>query len=213
MICKPYQHKTPPQSRGGVLEIRRNMEHPERKANRLKGYDYGSVGAYFITICTKNGDPLFWNENTEAMIRACLLSYQPVGAMATRDSTRDGSYVMKQSEMDRIRPFLSAEGKIVDRAIQDISLRYQNVTVDHCVIMPNHVHLLLQLTKVQNDSSVKSVSGIVGQTKRRISKEIGKTVWQKSFHDHIVRDEADLQRIWTYIENNPANWESDCFYR
>ena len=170
------------------------MEHPERKANRLKGYDYGSVGAYFITICTKDGDPLFWNENTEAIIRACLLSYQPVGA-------------------DRIRPFLSAEGKIVDRAIQDISLRYQNVTVDHCVIMPNHVHLLLQLTKVQNDSSVKSVSGIVGQTKRRISKEIGKTVWQKSFHDHIVRDKADWQRIWTYIENNPANWESDCFYR
>lgn len=170
------------------------MEHPERKPNRLKGYDYRSVGAYFITVCTKDGDSLFWNEDTEALIRASLLSYQPVGA-------------------DRIRPFLSEEGKIVDRAIQDISLRYPNVAVDHYVIMPNHVHILLQLTEMNDNWSAKTVSGIVGQTKRRISKEIGKVVWQKSFYDHIVRDEEDWKRIWMYIDNNPANWESDCFYR
>ena len=171
-----------------------NMEHPERIPNRLKGYDYGSVGAYFITVCTKDGNPLFWNENTEAMIRVCLLSYRPVGA-------------------DRIRPFLSTEGKIVDRAIQDISLRYQNVLMDHYVIMPNHVHILLRLMKAEPGIPVKTVSDIVGQTKRRVSKELGKAIWQKSFHDHIVRDEEDWKRIWTYIDNNPANWEIDCFYR
>ncbi|MBR4905390.1 MAG: transposase [Clostridia bacterium] len=170
------------------------MDYPKRKPNRLTGYDYSTTGAYFVTLCTKNNEMLFWNDETEKTVRSCILTHQPVGA-------------------DRIRPFLSTEGKIVDRAIQDIPFRYQNVTLDHYVIMPNHIHLLLQLTESQNDSSARSVSGIVGQTKRRVSKEIGSSVWQKSFHDHIVRDEADWQRIWTYIENNPANWESDCFYR
>ena len=165
------------------------MEHPKRKPNRLKTFDYGSAGAYFITVCTKDGDPLFWNEDTEAMIRTCLLSYQPVGA-------------------NRIRSFLSEAGQIVDRAIQDISLRYQNVKVDHYVIMPNHIHILLRIC----ETSERSVSDIIGQTKRRISKELSKSMWQKSFYDHIVRDEEDWRRIWTYIENNPAHWEQDCFY-
>ncbi len=147
----------PARSRGGVLEIKGNMEYPKRKENRLQGYDYGSAGAYFITVCTSDGDPLFWREEAEAMIRARILSYQPVGA-------------------DRIRPFLSAEGRIVDRAIQDISVRYHNVTVDHYAIMPNHVHLLLRLTEKQDKPSVKTVSDIVGQTKRRVSKEIGKAI-------------------------------------
>ena len=34
---------------------------PERKPNRLKNYDYSSVGTYFITICTKNKEKIFWD--------------------------------------------------------------------------------------------------------------------------------------------------------
>ncbi len=44
-----------------------NMELPERKANRLKNYDYNTPGAYFITVCTKDRKNLFW-ENVGATI-------------------------------------------------------------------------------------------------------------------------------------------------
>ena len=41
---------------------------------------------------------------------------------------------------------------------------------------------------------------------------IGHTIWQKSFHDHIIRRESDYEMIWEYIDTNPAQWETDCFY-
>jgi REP element-mobilizing transposase RayT len=184
------------------------MEHPKRKQNRLKTFDYHACGAYFITICTHDRAPLFWSADAETAIRSRMDAFQPVGAMAMRDLTRNGTSATKRSEVDRIRPFLSEKGKIVDRAISDIPVRYPKTVLDHYVIMPNHIHILLRIC----ETSGRSVSDIIGQTKRRISKELGKSIWQKSFYDHIVRDEEDWRRIWTYIENNPAHWEQDCFY-
>ena len=50
-----------------------------------------------------------------------------------------------------------------------------------------------------------------------VSKRVHRThpdmkVWQRSFHDHIIRDEQDYILIWEYIDNNPVKWEEDCFY-
>ena len=39
-----------------------------------------------------------------------------------------------------------------------------------------------------------------------------KTVWQRGYHDHIIRSEADYLRIWDYIDTNPAKWREDCYY-
>jgi REP element-mobilizing transposase RayT len=48
--------------------------------------------------------------------------------------------------------------------------------------------------------------------KRFTNKEVGFSFWQRSFHDHIIRGERDYYRIAEYIENNPRNWQDDCFY-
>jgi REP element-mobilizing transposase RayT len=48
--------------------------------------------------------------------------------------------------------------------------------------------------------------------KRAVSLRIGFSPWQKSFHDHIIRNETDYDRIAEYIENNPATWRNDCFF-
>lgn len=58
---------------------------------------------------------------------------------------------------------------------------------------------------------------MIGYLKMRVSKEIHRThpeqvVWQRSFHDHIVRSEQDYLRIQQYIDANPAKWKQDCFY-
>ena len=41
---------------------------------------------------------------------------------------------------------------------------------------------------------------------------MGANIFQRSYHDHVIRDEADYLRIWQYIDTNPAKWEEDCFY-
>ena len=78
------------------------------------------------------------------------------------------------------------------------------IHVDHYVIMPNHVHLLLRITPDGRRVAAPTVSSVVNQFKGAVSKAAGFSCWQKSFHDHIIRDEADFRRIWEYIDANPG---------
>ena len=71
--------------------------------------------------------------------------------------------------------------------------------------MPDHIHLLLQINTNKNGRPMvaPTVDRIIKQTKGYITKQIGFSIWQKSFYDHIVRGNNDYKEIWEYIENNP----------
>ena len=56
------------------------------------------------------------------------------------------------------------------------------------------------------------MSRIIQQFKGKITKEVGFSIWQKSFYDHIIRDETDYLRIWDYIEYNPDKWTEDQYF-
>ena len=160
------------------------MDLPKRKPNRLPDFDYNTPGAYFITICTKGHRCLFWNI---------------VGASIARPQ-------MSQ---------LSAWGKVVDKAIREMPAHYPAISVDHYAVMPNHIHLLLQ---IQTDSNGRpmvapTISTVVQQFKGVVTKQIGQSVWQKLFYDHVIRNQQDYDEIWKYIDNNPAKWKEDCFYK
>lgn len=102
---------------------------------------------------------------------------------------------------------LTEQGFCVKNAIETIEHAYPCVFLDHYTIMPNHIHLLLTL----NDSET-SVSSIINQTKGKITRQLGYSVFQKSFHDHIIRTPAEFERVWDYIENNPRKWNEDMYY-
>ena len=164
-------------------------ELPRRKPNRLNGYDYSQNGAYFVTICTRDRKNLFWREN--------------VGADSIRPKTP-------------VSELLSEYGSIVERAILAIPEHYSGVAVDQYVIMPNHIHLILRISEPDSGCgrilSAPTLSIVVGQMKRHTAKQIGHPVWQKSFYDHVIRNETDYREIWDYIENNPRKWAEDRFY-
>ncbi len=103
---------------------------------------------------------------------------------------------------------LSPWGSIVEHTIREIPVRYPSVKLQQFVVMPNHIHLLLLL-----EDGSPSISTIINQMKGAATKRIGRSVWQKLFHDHIVRDEHEFLEIWQYIATNPARWLDDCFYR
>ena len=103
---------------------------------------------------------------------------------------------------------LSWVGRIVEESIKEIPKRYPAVTVDCYVIMPDHIHLLLQInTDCDGRPMVApTVSRIVQQMKGAASKRAGCSLWQKGFYDHVVRGLSDYREIWEYIENNPNRW-------
>ena len=165
-------------------------ELPVRKPNRLKGYNYSRKGTYFITICAKDRSELFG---------------YVVGAVVNRPR-----YV----ELTEI-------GHCIEREIHIMQNIRKNVTIDQYVIMPNHVHMILSITKYSgrlttDDSgrltTAPTVSEIIRLWKRAVSKQLGFSPWQKSFHDHIIRNDIEYKNISDYIENNPQKWEDECFY-
>lgn len=109
---------------------------------------------------------------------------------------------------------LTQYGKTVDFYIKVIPDHYPAISVDHYVIMPNHIHLLLQINSDNNGRSLiaPTISRVVRLLKGTVSKKIGFPIWQKGFYDHVVRSETDYLEIWNYIEGNPSKWAEDKLY-
>lgn len=158
-------------------------QYPRRKRIRLPEFDYNSVGAYFITICTKD--------------REQILSRVSVGTTIGRPPTVT----------------LTRYGVIVEEAIQQITDHYPEALIDHYVIMPNHIHIILRLDCEDGRAMlVPTISRVIQQMKGYVSKRIGHSIWQRRFYDHVIRNEEDYRSIWEYIDNNPARWTEDEYY-
>ena len=108
---------------------------------------------------------------------------------------------------------LNELGHTVRACIEQIPFHYDCAAVEKYVVMPNHVHMLILLT----GENCPALSTIIGSYKSNVSKQIhlinpAVRVWQRSFHDHIVRNENTLERIWKYIDENPYHWNEDKFF-
>lgn len=103
---------------------------------------------------------------------------------------------------------LTKEGKIAKYNINEIEKIYDNAIIDEYTIMPNHIHILV---KIKNKKNV-TISKIIKHYKAKVSREITYSIWQKSFYEHIVRNETEYIKIKEYIQNNVANWKEDKYY-
>ena len=74
--------------------------------------------------------------------------------------------------------------------------------------MPDHIHFILRINNgtMWASSPTKNVSSVVRSLKIMITKEIGESIFQRSFFDHVIRNEQDYIETWNYIDNNPLNW-------
>ena len=166
------------------------MELPKRKPNRLTAFSYNTPGAYFITVCTAQRGNVFW---------------QDVGAIIDRPENVP----------------LNQTGKIVDACIREIPKRYPAVSLDHYVVMPDHIHLLLQIHDGRSmiaptkdvDCGRSMIAPTIGQVMKQMkgaaSKDAGRSLWQKSYYDHVIRSQSDYLDAWNYIEGNPGKRKAD----
>ncbi len=168
---------------------------------RLKGWNYLSNGYYFTNICTKNREYLFGKIENGVML-------------------------------------LSDIGKMAEKYWQEIPNHFPFVELDEFIVMPNHIHGIVIIEKNDgNDcrdvacnvstrvidkkmSSISPKTNSLSTTIRSYKSAVSKSVhefypdfaWQSRFHDRIIRDNDELNRIRKYIVNNPHNWAKDDNY-
>ena len=160
-----------------------------RKSIRIKGYNYAQDGAYFVTICTHNRHRLFGDITTEMVLN----------------------------------PF----GIVVGDAWQNTSVIRPGILLDEFVIMPNHIHgiIIIRRGVLQYaptpifQSPSQTIGAIIRGFKSSTTKQInqmrrkpGLPVWQRNYHEHIIRNEEELHRIREYIITNAQNWVNDIHF-
>ena len=150
--------------------------------------NYSQAGAYFVTICTKNHESIF-------------------------------------GEMDEGIMRLSPAGEIVEAFWKDLPSRYPNVELDTFVVMPNHIHGVIMMSVgaihelplcQQTGRRRMLLPKIVGYIKMNTAKRInrlrnahGVPVWQRSYYEHVIRNEKFLNDTRQYIAENPLRWALD----
>ena len=175
----------------------------KRQRHRLSKELYLGGYWYFVTLCVENKSNVFVAEGL---------------------SLQDNKFK------------LNSLGEMVEKEIVNLENKFSKIKVENYIIMPNHIHLIISIdegaTRI-NSKKIISLGDVVGllkaYTQKRIrdllnangginpplrnTKEINlHKMWQKSFYDHIIRNETDLLRIQNYIVNNPINWQLDSLH-
>jgi putative transposase len=160
--------------------------YKQHKQYRLTGYDYSQNGFYFITIVTKNRIPYF-------------------------------------GKIEKQQSIFSPIGKYMDDNFQILSEKIAEIKITEYVIMPDHIHLILSIEnntmkEYETTEGIRplikgSVSAFINHLKGNIKRWCNENghadfAWQARFHDRIIRDADEHERIVTYLKNNVINWKS-----
>lgn len=173
------------------------MELPSRHSQRKPGHDYSQPGVYFITICTQNMTHLFGEVVDDKMV-------------------------------------LNEAGKMINQIWRDLQVRYPTIELDEFIIMPNHLHGIIMTNLVvraghrartpktetnppKHPSIIDIIHSFKSYTTHMYMQGVHKNnwepflwkMWQRNFYDHIVEDMNGLEKIRTYIRNNPKEWGKD----
>ena len=171
-----------------------NQAHVKRKIHHLQNFDYSKNGAYFITIVTQNRNCLFGSIVDDEMV-------------------------------------LNDAGKMVAQVCEEMPDIIPDLSISPYQIMPNHIHAIIFIehsvgsglrarpkdSKEPNISLFEIVARFKSITTNRYIygvKNLGWSVfkqrlWQRSFYEHVIRNERDHQAIVDYVLANPMNWEKD----
>ena len=99
-------------------------------------------------------------------------------------------------------------GTIIQKHTKNIEKLFNNIKIDEYVIMPNHIHMIIEIT----EKTEINIPRIIKQFKGCITKELGYSIWQKSYYEHIIRNEKEYFKIKEYIRNNVINWNKDKYF-
>ena len=208
-------------------------KYKDQKQYRYCGYNYAQAGFYFVTICTKDRERYFGDISNRENAGTQSAGTQNVGTQSAGTQN-----VGTQSVGTQNFAFLRKTeiGKIAEKCWREIPRHFPFVKLDEFVIMPDHLHGIIEITE-NNFVGTQSVGtqnfaflrydeyrNKFGPQSKNLSSiirgyKIGVTnyakqhniqfAWQPRFHDRIIRNGIELNRVRQYIMDNPEKWESD----
>jgi REP element-mobilizing transposase RayT len=177
------------------------------RPRRLAGHDYAAPGWTFVTICTAGRQPSFGEvrHGVMGMSDAGCVAHAYWGAIPDHVAgVRLGAFVVMPNHVHGL----------IHRVPADPATTTDPVAALHATPLPApQPPAGVNAVMSRLSPAAGSVSAIVRSYKSAVTRAVRPGLpafaWQRRFHDHVVRDAADLRRIWAYIEANPAAWDHD----
>ncbi len=184
------------------------MDHSEsfhRHSLRLKDFDYSQVGAYFVTICTKNHQCLFGKiqqgmMELNASGRVAAAQWQLLSNRFT--GIELGEWIVMPNHVHGIL-IITGEGEASQNRSSTL---HDSIIKDASPLRPSGTRPGSVGAIIQNYKSI---------TSRKVATQIEQlkgSVWQRNYYEHVIRNERELRAISDYILANPQNWEKDTEY-
>jgi len=183
--------------------LKYNPDFHHRRSIRLQHYDYSSVGAYFVTICTFE--------------RECLF-----GEVVDNDICLNGMGQIVQDEWLRTaemrKNIILDEFVVMPNHFHGI-IHIRDPVGAHCM-RPDHkkrtdverAHVGAPLRRRKSGSIGSIIAGFKSAVTKRINQlrdNPGAPVWQRNYYERVIRNDQELQSIQQYVVDNPAKWQED----
>ena len=139
-------------------------------------------------------------------IRLENFDYSTAGAYFITICVKDRKPLLSEIVVDDAHIVPRPYGLIVEKYIRNVP------QIEKYVIMPDHIHMIIRLedgsmwASTPTKSFQNKISSIVWSIKVLTAKEIGQSIFQRSYYDHVIRNRQDYIEIWEYIENNPKKY-------
>lgn len=179
-------------------------------STRLQNWDYGSNGAYFITICTKNRKHYFGEIKNKEMQLTKIGKLAETYWMEIPEHfpfVTLGNFVIMPNHVHGIL--------IIDRSASDDEVKTRLVKTRLIASPQAGSQQAGGITGNKNPMLHENIARIIRWYKGRCTYEIRKInsafAWQSLFHDHIIRNAKAFDTIQNYIANNPEKWDEDTF--
>ena len=198
------------------------MDYPARKPNRLKAYDYSQNGAYFITICTEGKKPVL------STLCGGGVQLLPPGGICKAEIERLSEsfpiavdkYVIMPNHVHLLVSVQREDPHPVGEGLAPPAHPKTSCVpaspVGEGLAPPAVPRPLLSAGRASPSPTVgdmictfKSKSTIAAN---RFNGSPGHRLWQRSYHDHIIRSRQEYLEIWRYIDENPIKWADDCYF-
>jgi len=177
-----------------------------RRSLRLKGYDYSQAGAYFVTVCAY-GKACLFGEIESGVMRLNeygeIVASEWIRSAELRLEIDCGDFVVMPNHFHGIVHIVGAYGN-TPRSREEKKMAH------------SHSKGVLPYAPTSPSRNVRAmVRGFKGAASRRINQlrnTPGTPVWQRNYYEHVIRDDADYNRIAEYVSNNPQQWMEDSLH-
>ena len=185
-----------------------NPDIHHRRSIRLKGYDYSQSGLYFITLCTVDRTCMFGN------VVEGKMQLNDIGQLVEQEWLN--TINIRHNDV-RLHNYIVMPNHF--HAIIEIRRGESHSPYSHSSQPHSHSPQTINGGNInENDSQQRmkspsqTVGAIVRGFKGAVSRQLGYSVWQRNYYEHIIRTDASYKNISDYIENNPTKWQSDKLY-